>query len=364
MYKIIYPRKDATIYERYPERNTGIDEILELTKFAVGEPHDDVISPYASWEHNYNSRILMQFDMSDLSGVDTGSAEYYLAMRATEAQALALEYQLEAFPLAESWINGNGHYNDEPEITNGVSWNYKSGYQINDEWNTGSYSHSYSSVTGGGTWNETYHATQSFSFESPDVWMNITPIGYQFANSLISNNGIIIKHTNVNEQSDEIFGSLKFFGRESHTIYKPKIVIFWDEGISYTGSFTNNSEISNNYVIYIKNLKGIYRQSENVKLRIGVRDMFPTRTYATSSTNVTERKLPSTSYFSIIDDVTGIDIVPFNTTGTKVLMDDNGHYINLDTDSFSKKRYYRILFKIINDNGTEIIDRGFNFRVE
>ena len=37
MYKILYPKKDATLYERYPDRNTSIDQILELTKLTIGE---------------------------------------------------------------------------------------------------------------------------------------------------------------------------------------------------------------------------------------------------------------------------------------------------------------------------------------
>ena len=36
MYRIYYAEKDTTLYERFPEQNTGIDEILELTKNASG----------------------------------------------------------------------------------------------------------------------------------------------------------------------------------------------------------------------------------------------------------------------------------------------------------------------------------------
>ena len=36
MYRIFYAERDTTIYERYPKQNTGIDQILELTKLASG----------------------------------------------------------------------------------------------------------------------------------------------------------------------------------------------------------------------------------------------------------------------------------------------------------------------------------------
>ena len=36
MYYHIFTDRDATIYEKYPERNTGIDQILQLSKVASG----------------------------------------------------------------------------------------------------------------------------------------------------------------------------------------------------------------------------------------------------------------------------------------------------------------------------------------
>ena len=67
MYKIIYPDVDSTIYEKYPDRNTSIDQIIELTKYTVGERKDDVIDPTSAWESNYNSRILIKFDVAEIS---------------------------------------------------------------------------------------------------------------------------------------------------------------------------------------------------------------------------------------------------------------------------------------------------------
>ena len=92
--------------------------------------------------------------------------------------------------------------------------------------------------------------------------------------------------------------------------------------------------------------------------------MFPTKTYATSSVANQQLKLPTTSYFSIVDYVTNTEIVPYNTIGTKIQTDDKGHYIKLDLTNFLPTRYYKILFKIVLDGDTHIIDNNFNFRVE
>ena len=35
MIRIYYAEKDTTLYEKYPTQNTGIDQILELTKILL-----------------------------------------------------------------------------------------------------------------------------------------------------------------------------------------------------------------------------------------------------------------------------------------------------------------------------------------
>ena len=86
MYKLSYPKRDTSVYERYPERNTGVDQILEIKKYAVGEPYDDASDPIAAWGRTYNSRIFIQFDLTDLqllydtNTINTASAKYYLTL--------------------------------------------------------------------------------------------------------------------------------------------------------------------------------------------------------------------------------------------------------------------------------------------
>jgi hypothetical protein len=43
----IFPKKDATLYSEYPQLNSGLDEILELTKTSTSDP----------------ARILISFDI-------------------------------------------------------------------------------------------------------------------------------------------------------------------------------------------------------------------------------------------------------------------------------------------------------------
>lgn len=370
MYKLVYPKKDVAIYELHPERNSGVDQIIDITKFAIGESHDDVVDPLASWGNTYNSRILMQFDLSDIQNdistgiIDTGSARYYLKLYAADAAALQTEYTLYAYPLTQPWQNGNGNYNDEPEIQNGVSWKYRLNNKIGT-WDPGSGSVEFQTNQGGGSWTEAYAASQSFSFESPDIRMDITNIVQQWVSGTLENHGLILKHSSDAESNDDIYGSIKYFSRETHTIYVPSLQILWDSTVNYTGSFASNTQLTESYTIYCKNLKAKYTTNTKTKLRFGVRDTYVTKSYNQTSSSAIERRLPDTTYYSIIDVATGIDIVPFNTTGTALDMDDNGYYIILDTTNLLPVRFYRIIFKVVADDSTEtIIDNNFAFRIE
>lgn len=370
MYKILYPRKDSSVYERYPDRNTGIDQILEIKKYAVGEPYDDQSDPIASWGTTYNSRIFIQFDLTDLQTVydnsnNTGSAKYYLVLNSSEADSLQTEYTLYAYPLAQSWKNGNGYYNDDPEVTNGVSWVYRSGELVGDTWSTGSGTIESVSVSGGGSWNSNYEATQSFSFQSPDVRMDVTNIVDAWLSGTIPNYGFVIKLSQEAESNFEIYGSMKFFSRETHTIYLPKLEAFFPENQTYTGSFTSKVVATDPYVIWVKNLKSKYTRGEVAKFRLGVRDQYITKSYSNTSSGITERKLPTNTLFSIVDHVTNLPMIPFDSVGTKVNMDNNGHFILVNTESLLPVRFYKILFKIFDSDGNEtIIDNNISFRVE
>ena len=67
MYKTLYPSRDTTLYSRHPSRNTGADQILEIVKTPSGSAIEDILGSHEYWDTNYNSRILMDFDISAVS---------------------------------------------------------------------------------------------------------------------------------------------------------------------------------------------------------------------------------------------------------------------------------------------------------
>ena len=110
MYKLYYIERDTTIYEKYPERNTGLDSILELTKIACGSRDDmgNVLS------NTYNSRILLDLgnNITTLrTDVNNGtipafathslSSSAYLTLRLADAHSVPANFSIEAYPISE-----------------------------------------------------------------------------------------------------------------------------------------------------------------------------------------------------------------------------------------------------------------------
>ena len=203
-----------------------------------------------------------------------------------------------------------------------------------------------------------YEASQSFQNESPDIYMNVTDIVSKWVTGNITNNGFVVMRTYADEKTGEIQGSIKFFGRESHTIYVPRLEVAWNDAPITSSAYSGASGLkeinSDTYVPYIKNIKSEYRTSEIAKFRLGVRPEFPAKVYKTESFFLTNDRLPTSSFYSIIDSVTNETIIPFNTSATKITGDLSGSFFNLRMDSFMPERFYKIMLKVERDGGNDV----------
>jgi hypothetical protein len=124
----IYGEKDTTIYElnNRKNQNTGLDEVLEVTKF-FDEETETV--------HIGNSRILTKFDLSEISSSTVNgdiplTAEYQLNLTSTEAREVLGEYSLEVYPISQSWSEGAGQFFDNPITQVGGTWQYRDGSNL------------------------------------------------------------------------------------------------------------------------------------------------------------------------------------------------------------------------------------------
>lgn len=357
MINLFYPIKDATIYESAAEKNTGIDSILELVHEKRGN-------------ENYNSRILLQFDQSEINNFITqysvSPSKYQLVLNVAKIEESPIEVIVETKAISGSWEMGTGNYNSVPIVKNGTSWKWKD-YSGSLEWVTSESiqnTFEFTSVTGGGTWHTSsvYTNTQSISNVKTDVIFDVTNIFNSYYSGTIDSSGILIKFVSKSENSSYGFYSYKFFSNESNTIYSPKLRLIWDDSSYSTGSLSLINT-SKEFVVYSK-IKDVYNQNEKAKIRIFSRPKFIEKTYATQSQYLINYALPTSSYYEIRDTVTDDIIIPFDDTGTKLSCDSTGNYFYLFMDNFQPERYYKILIKVkFNAFEEFILDDNMLFKV-
>ena len=376
-----FAQRDATIYERYPQMNTGIDSILEITKVTSGSYY------YGEYQSNtYNTRVLLDFgtQITEISkSVASGeigsiSRKFYLNLRAIDASSMEVSYSLSAFPISESWAQGNGNFDNIPEIRDGVSWYYKDNDVNQTYW--GKTGHNANTMLGhaettqgGGAWitGSGYEANQSFDTTSPDVRMDVTDIVERWitgsvADGRVSNYGFIIKRPYEDEKSSAVFGELQFFGTNTNTIYVPRLEAAWNDISVYNPALQNEvSAEDNSIVVYFKNLQEKYKEASKTKFRIGARPKYPAKTYSTASFYQTDHYLPTSSYYAIKDAQTEETIIDFSNTYTKISSDSKGNYFNFRMQGLMPERTYRILIKTEKSGSdiTQIHDNGYYFRV-
>lgn len=360
MKTFIYPDKDTTLYESSASKNTGIDQIIEITH------------TLDSNNNPYNSRILMKFNLDNISSsLATGTItdpSYYLRLSVVQASEIPRNFTIEAYPVSGSWDMGLGKDKHSPITTEGASWNYSDGLTGLTSWVTGSNNGataSWATIEGGGNWftGSNYLSTQSFSNEIIDVRMNVTNIVEAWMSSSIDNEGFIIKRDDTDENSPEIQGSLKFFSSDTNTIYIPRLEIVWDDStFTDTGSISEVSDINDTIVSPI--LRNTYRDGSRSKIRMRVRPTYPIRTWVTSSNYLTNYYLPTESYYQIKDSHTGDIIFDFGE-GTKLSRDNEGNYFNIWMDAFQPDRFYNLSFKSEDEDGNiELYDNNYNFKVK
>ena len=373
----IYTESDTTLYEKYRDRNTGIDQILELKKTYSGSRLD------GNYQANtYNTRILIDFNgpqLTELSksivdeSIGSTNRKFYLNLKNIYAQDLPISYSLHAYPISESWNNGTGNYDDQPEGTNGASWRYRDSYDTATAWKssfTGNMTGNggLTETIGGGTWytGSGYEASQSFNYASTDVRMDVTDIMNKWLDNTIANNGFIVKQSTTDEQLGGTALDLKFFSKETHTVYAPRLKVVWNDA-AYTGTSltTTNSTGSGGPILYFKNIDEKYPEGSRVQFRLGIRSRYPTKTYTTSSWYMTNEKLPDNSAsYAVCDAVTGETLLDYDTTYTAISNDAQGSYFNYWMNSLSPERYYK--FKIraeYSKTNIKYFDNGYYFKV-
>ena len=369
MYRFIYPDKDSYIYELKlnNEYNFGADESLILKKDFSGNQGLNGVS-----------RILLQFDLTETSksivSGDIKNPSYYLRLYEKRSSELSPEYDLKAFPLSSSWEEGSGYVTQNPNSKDGVSWTRRNEIFNNLSWSKSGGGNSGSrDVAGGGVWitGSGYEASQSFSYESPDVNMNITDIvnNWLGSSNQITNNGLIVKWSLTHENSISKSGNIEYFSRNEDSVFSPSLEVRWDSHLPCTGSNTGSltqltiDGTADNY-LYMINLRKEYKETETPKFRIGGRKRYQTKSPSTSKSTTSTLFVPEKSgSYSITDVTTGKIIIPFGEN-SYLSCDSTSNYFKQDLKSFINNRLYRIKLRLKTDDNKQLIfDKSFDFKV-
>ncbi len=383
MFRIFYAEKDATLYESSPDYNTGLDEILEIGK-RLGTDGSTL----------QKSRSVVKFDMSEIRStlskysVDLNDCKFLLQLYTTNAKNLPAEYTISANILAQDWINGTGFQDADPIIINGITWNYPS---TGSMWISSSQqiqvnsSSLYISGSGlGGSWlyqsgsglfnqsffNQSFFSqpglgnSEDFSYRPTDLNIDVTDAVKLWISGsggrLIDNNGFLLRFSDADELNDLITGYIRFFSRETNTIYVPKLTMYWDNSTFTTGSLTAVDLES--YSAYT-GVKPQYKDTEIAKIRLFCRDKFPRKSPTNLFPYQTVKYLPDTTYYTVLDAATDEVIIPYDNIYTKVSCDSTSNFVYLDLNGFMPERYYRLELKIVNGIEEQYVTDQIYFKI-
>jgi len=384
MHYFEFGKRDTTLYSggTTASINTGLDEILEINK-----------NVNQSGTVSNISRILIDFDYTTISesiqsGKIPSTAKFYLNLYDATSEEVEAEQSIFVHMVSGSaWKQGTGKLDHSPVTSDGVTFQYRD-HENKTPWV------STSVLTDGGSWwlNKTgqYAVSSSYAltFDRKDIRADVTDLvkNHIYSSSVYPNRGFIVKRKSLHtgsidfsynpggdatqdESSSDRLGNLKYFSRETHTIYPPKLEVVWDDSSFSTGSLSPLSSTDlERLKIYFKNLRTEYKESSVTKLRLVGRELYPTTAFATTPSELSVKYLPSSSvFYSVKDADTEETIIPYGT-GSIVSCDSTGNYFNLWMNGLQAERSYRFCLKVVSGSGTtdeqtNFYDDDFEFRV-
>ena len=389
-------------------------DVVNFAGYFKGQYSGSFTRPSTATYLNYPefSRTLLKFDISELSqsissnNISGSNIKFTLNLKSCGARNLPLNYKIYAYPISQSWNNGNGRYADNGSQL-GASWNYKN-YDGNGIWYgsqiTNSYTQvdylltaSYSSASfqnQGGTWfykvpatytnkpkwicnsskypslvNSSLICSQSFSYgQQSDISMDITRIVRSWLCGCVPNQGLVlISSLEISTPPlQQTNGLLQFFSRDTNTIYSPYVDVAWDDSVFITGSLKPVSGSIQN-LITLNYLKDAYKAGSLPKIYVFARDRYPLKNFQKAYQQpvmVTPKYLPTSSYYMIKDAESEEVLVGFDRYTKLSCEPNNGNYFKLQTTGLPQERYLKIFIKAEYADGTvDITDTQKIFKI-
>jgi len=383
VYKI-FPYKDTTLYSFFPNMNTGIDAINQISNLNIAVDSNPQVARFLT--------EFVQAEIEDVINNKISGSTWDVNFRSyiATAQGVVESTDLSVHPIAQYWYNGTGTYLDQPLTTDGASW-YDSFFSGSTSWSgsgsdgtnhyvTSSYNPTYVAA-GGGSWYHSgsdgtlYAITQSFDTRSEkDLKVNTkTVVSLWYSSSLgvhasasLPNYGFITKWENTVEfnTNGQIQPVMQFYSVDTNTIYPPELEFKWDDYSNVlTGSLSSSIVSTTNLVSSLAENPGVFFSGSINRFRFNVAPKYPIRTWTTASRYTGTNFLPTSSYYAVKDLDTNEFVVDFDTTYTKISSDSNGNYFDIYMNGLEPERYYKILVKTVINSSTLILDDNYYFKV-
>ena len=383
VYKL-FPYKDTTLYSFFPNMNTGIDAINQISNLNIAVDSNPQVARFLT--------EFVQAEIEDVINNKISGSTWDVNFRSyiATAQGVVESTDLSVHPIAQYWYNGTGTYLDQPLTTDGASW-YDSFFSGSTSWSgsgsdgtnhyvTSSYNPTYVAA-GGGSWYHSgsdgtlYAITQSFDTRSDkDLKVNAkTVVSLWYSSSLgvhasasLPNYGFITKWENTVEfnTNGQIQPVMQFYSVDTNTIYPPELEFKWDDYSNVlTGSLSSSIVSTTNLVSSLAENPGVFFSESINRFRFNVAPKYPIRTWTTASRYTGTNFLPTSSYYAIKDLDTNEFVVDFDTTYTKISSDGNGNYFDVYMNGLEPERYYKILVKTVINSSTLILDDNYYFKI-
>ena len=374
VYKL-FPYKDSTLYSFYPDMNTGIDPINQISNLNIAVASNPQVARFMT--------EFVQSEIEDVINNKISGSDWDVEFKSfiATAEAIVEATDIAVYPVGQFWYNGTGTYLDVPQTTDGCAWNSPN-FKGSINWSasgedafgntiTGSYNATYA-PQGGGAWllnsgSTSFKVTQSFDTTSTkDLKVNAKEVVSRWYSGSINNYGFIVKwedsvEFNTNTQIQPV---MQFYSVDTNTIYPPQLEFKWrDYSSVLTGSATASIVDTTNLVSSLAENPGYFTPQSVNRFRLNVAAKYPIRVFATGSQFTGTNYLPTASYYAIKDLDTNEIVIDYNTNYTQLSSDANGNYFDLYMNGLEPERYYKVCVKTTINGSTLILDDNYYFKV-
>lgn len=350
------------MYETDPQRNTGIDPLLEVSRWPYSL---DGATPKLA-----ESRAVLNFDWDHVNltlanlAKDHSEVDWKLKLTVADATQIPVDYTIECYVVAQAWDMGVGRKIHTPATTGSVSWYNAQNDPFNYRpWRTGSLNSGeaalWTAVGGGGVWLKSEVSTYTFNYQHSNPSFDMERL---ISSAIKDRNeeGFIIK---VGGDPLPAVESLKMFSVDTTTVFSPILELSYNDQSS-AGTLTAMGVTDDRSVI-AHNLKPTYGENEMAVLRFSSRPRYPVQTWATGSRYLDRYVENSLMGYEIRDAHSDHVIIP--ASEATLLSDDaNGNYVTIAMSNFQPERAYRLVLKDTDTRklGPHIVDNNWIFRIQ